>query len=58
MPKIRDCGQGRYATLHIPEHGAHAMNGAPKVRQRSPSRPLKPLPTHTQGFDCTPMRTD
>jgi hypothetical protein len=33
------------------------MSRAHKVRQRFPSRSLKPLPTHTQGFDYTPTRT-
>src|SRR6267154_6232366 len=45
--------QSRYATLHVPEHVTHAMKSAPQVRQRFPSRSLKPLPTHTQGFDYT-----
>ena len=50
-------GQGRYATLHVPEHVTHAMKSEPQVRQRCPSRSLKPLSTHTQGFDYTPTRT-
>jgi hypothetical protein len=49
--EIGENSQGRYATLHLPDHVAHAMNSAPHVRQRFPSRSLKPLPTHTQGFD-------
>jgi hypothetical protein len=49
--EIGEDSQCRYATLHLPDHVAHAMNSAPQVRQRFPSRSLKPLPTHTEGFD-------
>ena len=38
--------QSRYAPLHLPSHVARVMNSAPQVRQRFPSRSLKPFP-HT-----------
>jgi len=55
--EIGEDSQVRYAQLHVPDHVAYAMYSAPKVRQRFPSRSLKPLPTHTQSFDQTPTRT-
>src|SRR3981081_837653 len=44
--------QSRYATLHVPEHGGHAINRHPKVRQRFPSRSSKPFP-HTPKASTT-----
>ena len=55
---MRTCGWSRYALLHLLRHVARDMKSALRVRQRFPSRLLKPLPTHTQGFDYTPTRTD
>src|ERR1700730_2768936 len=51
---MRTCGWSRYALLHLLRHVARDMKSALRVRQRFPSRSLKPLPTHTQGFDYTP----
>jgi len=44
--EIGEDSQGRYAPMHLPDHVAYAMDSAPKVRRRFPSRSLKPLPTH------------
>jgi hypothetical protein len=45
--EIGENRQGSYATLHIPEHIAHVYEViTSQVRQRFPSRSLKPLPTH------------
>ena len=56
FPEIGDNGQGRYATLHVLGTSRMLCKRAHAVRQRFPSRSLKPFP-HTQGFDQTLMRT-
>jgi hypothetical protein len=44
--EIGEDSQGRYAPLHFPDHIPHAMNSAPQVRQRFPSRFVE-APSHT-----------
>jgi hypothetical protein len=50
--EIGEDSQARYAPLHLPDHVPYATNSAPQVRQRFPSRSLKPLP-HTPKASTT-----
>ena len=43
-PEMWNCGQTRYAPMHLPGHVARAMNSAPKVRQRFPA--VRRSPSH------------
>jgi hypothetical protein len=44
LPEMWNCGQTRYAPMHVPGHVAHAMRRAPKVRQRFPT--VRRSPSH------------